>query len=126
MPLNLAMRQPPIDGAKIRMGGEDWVVPPLNLRAVRLHEQMIKDIQTVGSQFEGLPKIAAVALAALQRNYPELTLEQVEDLLDMGNALSVFRAIIGQSGFEEARPGGASAGETQAASEQTGTTSTGS
>jgi hypothetical protein len=49
--------------------------------------------------------------AALQRNYPETTPENVENLLDLGNASSVLNAVLTGSGL---KPGGAGMGEAPA------------
>jgi hypothetical protein len=89
-----------IDGVTVKMGDKEYVVPPLNLKAVRrlnpLVEQM-KDQSLTSYQF--LPMVAEIALAAISRNYPDMTMEQLEDILDMGNARAVMSAVLGQSGF---------------------------
>jgi hypothetical protein len=44
-------------------------------------------------------QVAQIIFLALQRNYPEITQEEVEDLLDMTNATTVLRVILEVSGF---------------------------
>ena len=52
-----------------------------------------------------------IVAAALQRNYPEVTPEKVENLLDLGNASVVLNAVLTGSGL---KPGGAAMGEAAA------------
>jgi hypothetical protein len=52
-----------------------------------------------------------IVTAALQRNYPETTPHQVENLLDLGNASAVLNAVLTGSGL---KPGGAAMGEAPA------------
>lgn len=100
-----------IDGVPIRMNGQDYVVPPLSLKAIKRLQPTLDEIRQCATAFEALPKIAEVVHAALQRNYPEITIDQMDDLLDMGNAFAVLNAVQGVSGFVRA-------GETAAASNQ--------
>ena len=43
--------------------------------------------------------IVDVVHAAVIRNYPALTKEEVEDLIDLGNAAVIIKAVMGQSGL---------------------------
>jgi hypothetical protein len=52
-----------------------------------------------------------IVTAALQRNYPETTPENVENLLDLGNASAVLNAVLTGSGL---KPSGAAMGEASA------------
>ena len=54
---------------------------------------------------------AGIVAAALQRNYPEMTPDKVENLLDLGNASAVLNAVLTGSGL---KPGGAAMGEASA------------
>jgi hypothetical protein len=126
MPKDQRQRAPLIDGAAVQMNGEQWVVPPLNLRLLRKFETAIaeinRDFQDPTKQIAVMAKLAEIAHAALQRNYPDVTLEQVEDMVDMGNAAIVLGTVLGVSGM--VRKDAASGGD--AAGPLTGTTSTAS
>jgi hypothetical protein len=107
-----------IPGIIISMGGEDFVVPPLNLGQLRRLMPKVRQMAEIGSSMDEaqINALIEVVTAALQRNYPEMTIVQVEDMLDLGNAREVLTAILTGSGL---RP----RGETQAKS-STGPTST--
>ena len=83
-----------IDGATITMGGRDWIVPPLNLKAIKKLGPAIEEIQKSTSQFDMLPVIGQLVLAALSRNYPDLSADEVDDMLDLSNSQTVMMAIL--------------------------------
>jgi hypothetical protein len=87
-----------IPGTVVALGGEEFVVPPLSLMQVSAFLPRIRQIASLDPTQMGdaqLKTLIEVVTAALQRNYPELTKEKVEDILDLGNALPVLNAILG-------------------------------
>lgn len=109
-----------IDGVTLRMGGEDWVVPPLNLRQVRKLQPLLETMGGVSPAAgpEQLGAIVTVVHSALSRNYPDVTEEQVEEMLDLANANETILAVMGISGLVPR-------GEAIAGSQSGGATSTG-
>ena len=102
-----------IPGLVVAMGGEDWIVPPLTLGQLRRLMPKVRQLTEIGASM-GEAQIAVlidIVAAALQRNYPEMTPEKVENLLDLGNASVVLNAVLTGSGL---RPGGAAMGEAPA------------
>jgi len=99
-----------IPGATVAMGGRDWIVPPLTLGQLRRLMPKVRQLTEIGATM-GEAQIAVlvdIVTAALQRNYPEMTPESVENLLDLGNASAVLNAVLTGSGL---KPGGAVVGE---------------
>jgi len=100
------------EGMAVRMGGRDWIVPALNMRQVRYFEE--KGALTRAFEVGPLspPEDRSLALeiihAAMGRNYPDLTVEVLEELLDLNNTPKVFLSIMGLSGLTEKgeRPAG--------------------
>ena len=108
-------------GQWITFGAEAYRVPPLALGAI----QDLQDrVASMGSA-DGLPKpaqmetILDVVHAAIRRNYPSMTREQLAEMIDVQNYQEVMGAVLNVSGFKE-REAGAS-GEALAS---TGTGST--
>jgi hypothetical protein len=104
-----------IAGVELRLGKKSYTVPPLNLKGLEQHEaaieraQLIKD-PTTGEVIplkEKYNLICDILLTAIQRNYPEIELEYLKEVVDLGNVNQVFAAVLGQSGF--ARTGEAKA-----------------
>jgi hypothetical protein len=99
-----------IPGVSVAMGGEEWVVPPLTLGQLRRLMPQVRQLTEIGASM-GEAQIAVlvdIVTAALQRNYPEMTPEKVENLLDLGNASAVLNAVLTGSGLKS---GGVSTGE---------------
>jgi hypothetical protein len=103
-----------IPGKLINLGGKDYTLPPLNFAGLRKLGPKIQEVGGAylsGNLFMDVDKVGVVAeivLAALQRNYPDLTLEEVENFLDFANVKEVFPALMGVSGleFKEGHPEG--------------------
>ena len=89
------------DGTKVNLGGRDFILPPLTLKALR---QLGPKIGLLGS-LSGMPTeeqidaMIEVAHASISRNYPEITLDELGDLLDLGNLQDVFPAVMAASGL---------------------------
>lgn len=92
-----------IPGNTVNLGGTQYVVPPLSFKQLRMLLGKISLISTIGGvpTDEQMDAIIDVVLASLSRNYPDATREQVEDMLDLGNAAPVIQAIMGASGLEQ-------------------------
>jgi hypothetical protein len=102
-----------IPGVAVAMGGQDWMVPPLTLGQLRRLMPKVRQLTEIGAAM-GEAQIAVlidIVTAALQRNYPEMTPDEVENLLDLGNAGVVLNAVLTGSGL---KPGGAAVGEAPA------------
>ena len=108
-----------IEGKIVSMLGKDWVIPPLNFKALRRFREELGTM--TAEALAGSGKVVEIIHAAMQRNYPDLTLEQVEDMVDMGNVMEVTEAVLAISGLVAKQPG-----EATAASPSTGANSPGS
>ncbi len=103
-----------IPGSVISMGGRDWTVPPLTLGQLRRLMPKVRELTTVGAGMgeEQVGALVEIIVAAMSRNYPDLTAEILEDLLDLGNANTVLLAVLTGSGLKQ--------GETIAVASQSG------
>jgi hypothetical protein len=113
-----------IEGVKINMGGRDFVAPPLNFKALRALTPKLVILSAMGDVPTGeqIDVVLDVVHAALVRNYPDLTRDELEELLDLANLASALVAIMGASGLE--KTSGEASGPPVA--DLTGATSTGS
>ncbi|MFI5230065.1 MAG: hypothetical protein ACHQWU_13410 [Gemmatimonadales bacterium] len=97
---------PRFKGQAIEVDGVTYIVPPLALGAV---QDLLPRIEAIGappSSSVGLTKeqvdtMLDVILAAMRRNYPELTRATLEEIVDLGNVKPLFRMVLGLSGFEQ-------------------------
>ncbi len=103
------MTQPLVDGETLRMGGEDWIIAPLSFRSLEKLDDSFSALNGADNKAR-MAAFIAIVYECLLRNYPDITLDRVKDLLDMRNARTVVDAILASSGFVKQAPGGASSG----------------
>jgi len=102
-----------IPGVAVGMGGQDWIVPPLTLGQLRRLLPKVRQLTEIGASM-GEAEIGVlidIVTVALQRNYPDITSDKIENVLDLGNAGAVLNAVLTGSGLE---PGVAAVGESAA------------
>ncbi len=98
--------KPKYDGASVYMDGKEWIVPALSLRQFRDNYQTLAVPFKMSDDYAAfLKERLPIALAAMQRNYPDLTEEQLLDMLDLKTFLDVWRAIQNASGLRPVAPG---------------------
>ena len=118
-------------GEPVVLGGVTYVMAPLTLRSLKDLAStiaMVTDQVKMTDPLEKLDAVATIVHASLSRNYPEMTQEELLDLLDMVNIPIVIRAIMGISGLvpiteTPPAPGGAEAAAPLAGTLSTGTLS---
>lgn len=102
-----------IPGVMVAMGGQQWTIPPLTLGQLRRLMPKVQQLAEIGSQMGDtqIGVLVEIVSAALQRNYPDMSVETVENLLDLGNAGAVLNAVLTGSGLRswERSPGEAPA-----------------
>lgn len=96
------------EGESIKIKGDEYIIPGLSLGQIEQFADRIAVVAAGGDKLnkEIIQTISEIIQAALSRNYPEITLEQVKDMLDMRNMRQVFEAVMGASGFKQGNQGG--------------------
>jgi hypothetical protein len=91
-----------ISGVAIMMGGREWTVPPLTLGQLRRLMPKVRQLSEIGAQMgeNQIGVLVEIVAAALQRNYPDIGTDTVENLLDLGNAGPVLNAVLTGSGLK--------------------------
>jgi hypothetical protein len=91
-----------IPGIMVAMAGQQWTVPPLTLGQLRRLMPKVRQLTDIGAQMgeTQIGVLTEIVAAALQRNYPDITAETVENLLDLGNAGAVLNAVLTGSGLK--------------------------
>lgn len=92
----IKLKDNPIEGQTIRMAGTDMIVPALNFRQIKALAPDIKKMEKERDDEKRLASQVKVIHQGIARNYPEATIEDVEELLDMTNILPVMAAVMGQ------------------------------
>jgi hypothetical protein len=84
-------------GIPVTLNGKSYIVPPLSMPAARLLLPKIASLKSADGlpQPEHIDAVLEVALAAIQRNYPDITADELEELIDVTNIVPLFRAALG-------------------------------
>src|SRR5574340_888378 len=92
-------------GEKIKMGDSEYVIPPLSFGLLKGLQAQLKTVnsnsKTDALSDEYLSAMFDIICASISRNYPEITREELEDMIDLGNIRKLFLAVMGISGFEK-------------------------
>lgn len=92
----IKLKDNPLEGTEIAMGGTTFIVPALN---IKLAKQLKKETQLMADRSNPQAQETAmlkVILEAMKRNYPEITAAEIEEIVDYKNIYQVIFACIGQ------------------------------
>ena len=98
-----------IKGIEMDLGGRRWMIPPLNLAALEHLSDRLAGFSG-GLDAASVSTVVDAAFYALLRNYPEISRDEVADMIDIANMEAVMSALMNVSGLE-AKAGEAKAGE---------------
>ena len=92
-----------LEGVEVELNGVTFVAPPLNFKALKRLLPNIQTLPATGALTTEADVMTAVDVvwSALARNYPEMTIDDVLDGLDMRNVQKILPAGLGQSGLVE-------------------------
>jgi len=91
-----------IDGLTINLGGTDYIVPPLNLNGLEKYLKLMDRInETKDDPLAQINITAEAALIALRRNYPDLTIEDIKEMLDTESSIRLFGVVAEVSGLKK-------------------------
>ena len=90
---------PRFGGEVVKLGGREYAIPSLSVKQARTLWPKIKQLQQ-GVTEDSLPDRMGIAVevvhAALSRNYPDIKIDEVEDLLDMNDFRRIVLVVTGQ------------------------------
>lgn len=94
--------RPPFEGETITLAGREYVLPALSTKQARKHWEKVRTFdvkatpELIPTRYEHGVFLIHQALA---RNYPELTLEQVDDWVDLRNFTPLVLKVMALSGM---------------------------
>lgn len=107
---DVVVRVPPVNnrgGEWVKMGMEEYRIPPLGFGAIKELQERIGKLQGMTGMptDEQMRVVAEVVQMAMRRNYPEITVDEIFDKLDLGNFRDVFNAVLSMNGYRSAKQG---------------------
>lgn len=89
-----------VKGIPFDFGTETLIVPPLSLGALEQLQDRLTDMREDIADPEYIGTVIDALHAALQRNYPDITREQVADLVDLSNMQEVMACAMDVAGLK--------------------------
>lgn len=86
-----------IPGKEVNFGSRVLVLAALNTAAVKQYREQINTVFL--GQMPDIELVSKLAHASLQRNYPDMTLEQVDEIVDYSNMVEVWETIMNLAGL---------------------------
>jgi len=92
-------------GIWVVIGLEEYRIPPLPFGSLKELEGKVELISglSLSPSPEQIEVVFACVHAAINRNYPSITLEDVKGMLDVSNFMNVLEAVMNVSGFKRAK-----------------------
>ena len=101
------------EGTTVKIGGNDYVMPPLSLGSLKRHD---KDIKSIADEefikntdtMKVIDIQCGIIYSSFKRNYPDVDYDDFLELLDQNNITAVISAVFQVSGFsggDEEKPG---------------------
>lgn len=112
-----------IDGIRIVMAGVEYVIPPLTIGQLKRQRPTIERLAQVKIEQGSISSLSddlfndfsEIIREAMSRNYRDITIDDVQELLDLKNVQPVIAAVMGISGLVRMeRPPGETAAASQA------------
>jgi hypothetical protein len=90
-------------GKWVTLGLEAYRIPALGFAAIADLQDDVESLRDMGGRPspEHMKVVAKIVHAAMLRNYPEMTVAEVEDMLDLDNYSPVLSAVLSISGFSK-------------------------
>lgn len=86
-----------VPGTPIDLGGQSRVLAPLNAATVKQFRDQVKQV-FVGT-VPDIELVSTLAYHSLKRNEPEITQGEVDEMIDYGNVIPVWEALMNVSGL---------------------------
>jgi hypothetical protein len=88
--------QPKYEGQKVKIGGVEYILPELSVRQFRESRELFTKLNDENA--------LAIILKALNRNYPNVKIEDIEDEVGVGEASRMLLMVRGLSGLLRTGP----------------------
>ena len=109
-------------GQWVTLGDEAYRIPPLGFMAIQDLADEVQGLAQMGARPTPaqMVTVAKIVHAAIKRNYPDMSVEELGEMLDIGNYQRVLGEVLQIAGFKQ-EGGSGGPGEAPAS---TGTSST--
>ena len=100
----------PFEGKPVEIGGRNFVVPPLTigqLKRLRPKIEAMASAKPDASAMDQVDDIIDIIHAAIGRNYPDLTVDELADMIPLPDVQRIVEEVMSASGLEKTSGNGA-------------------
>jgi len=90
-----------IEGIAVKIADKEYIIPPLNFAGTRKYIAAAKKLPGITDPEEQMSLMAEMVWLALRRNYPQMSIDDVEDIVDFTNVQTIMDAIVEASGLKK-------------------------
>ena len=91
---------PKIPGIEFDFGSEVLIIPPLALGDLEMLQERLSTLNVGAMDAGSVGTVIDTTLAALLRNYPDMTRARVAGLIDMANMPEVIQCVMDMAGMK--------------------------
>ena len=97
--------KPTLPGVPVVIGGHTLLVPSLSLRQFKEHYLTLTAQPENESLLDQIERVLPVMLTAINRNYPEVSADDLRENLELATFRDVLLTVQGASGLKPVAPG---------------------
>jgi hypothetical protein len=91
---------PRFEGVAKTIGGVEYIIPPISLRTFKQLQDVLELFEDGVVDAKTIDTAVTVIHAALNRNYPDITIDDVAEIVDIGNMFEIFEVVMDVSGLK--------------------------
>ena len=94
----------PFEGKPVAIGGRNFIVPPLTIGQLKRLRPKIEAMAAAPKDANALDQVDDVVdiiHAAISRNYPDLTVDQLADMIPLPEMQRIVSEVLSASGLEQ-------------------------
>jgi len=91
----------------VLFGIEEYRIPPLAFGALQDLQENIGSLQGMSTNptKDQMNVVVDIVHMAVKRNYPDIDINELRDMIDLGNFQAVLEAVLNTSGFKKVESG---------------------
>ena len=97
------MHDVPYEGTPFKLGGQEYIVPGLPWAWLEVNSKQMEKLTSKPFK-DQISFIFDVCHTALKRNYPDITVKQLKEGLDVPTLTKLIKVVMGRSGLAQGEP----------------------
>jgi hypothetical protein len=92
----IKLKDNPIEGISLKMGGYEIIIPALNIKMSKMLKKESAQLSDTKNPELQQAAMLKIIFLSIKRNYPEVTMAEIEEIVDIKNIVAAIFACMGQ------------------------------